>query len=438
MSYNLARALLFRLETTADQQLPMDIPKPKTHLRWKRPLQIAAVAIPLLALLSGFLTQPAGARKIERSQLLLGKVERGDLQIAVDGYGVLRSNKQTLITALTAATVEEVLLRPGARVEEGSIILRLSNPELLREVDAAAIALSQEEANLRRLKLSNQREMLAEQATLTELSANLEVIKLQREAEQKLVTVGVVSQITYKTTVLQQEQMQQRLEMQQQRVDQLAEMLKESRTIQREQVNQVRAHYRSMQQRAERLTVRAGLKGVLQQLPVELGQSVAPGQELALVGSDRDLLALIRVSQSRAEQLQVGQTAEINTRRERAAGVVTRIAPEVRDGTVEVEIIFSESVPTSARPELNVDARIFTATLENTLFIERPPNVRSHSEGALFRLQESGDLARRQPVRFGEESGRLIQLVAGASEEDRFILSDMAGYRDVEQVRIFN
>ncbi|WP_288132290.1 HlyD family efflux transporter periplasmic adaptor subunit [Microbulbifer sp.] len=421
----------------------MDIAKTRKPVLWKRPLLVTAVAIPLLTLVSGFLFQPdhfplETARKIHRSELLFGSVQRGDLELVIDGYGVLRSNRQTLITALSAATVEEVVLRPGARVRENSIILRLSNPELLQRVDAAAMAISQAKASLRRLKLNNRRELLAEQASLATLNADLEVIKLQREAERQLVADGVVPRIAYQTTVLQQEQMQQRLALQQQRIQQLEKVATESQTIQQNQIDQARAHHRSLQQRAERLTVRAGLEGILQRLPVELGQSVAVGQELALVSSEQDLVALIQVSQSRAEELQIGQTAKINTRRELASGAVTRIAPEVREGTVEVEVAFSDRVPDSARPEQNVDARIFTATIKNALYIERPLNARSHSAGTLFRLQEGENLAQRQPVQFGVASGRLIQLESGASEKDRFILSDTDRFSDAERIRILH
>jgi len=401
-------------------------------------LQAVAIAIPALLLLGALLAQPANLRKIERNQLLLGKVQRGDLQVTVEGYGVLRSNRQRLITALTAATVEEVLLHPGARVGVDSVILRLANPELERELETAAMALAQQEADLRRLKLNNQRDLLAERASLAQLGAELETVKLRREAEQKLVDQGAVSLLTYKTTVLQQEQTQQRLQLQQRRIEQLADVVKESQVVQQQQVNQARAQLESMQRRVDSLTVRAGMEGVLQRLPVELGQSLAAGWELALVGSRRDLLALVQVSQSRAEQLRIGQAAEISINREHIPGTVARIAPQVQEGSVEVEITLRGKLPASARPERNVGARIFTATLENALFIERPLNVRSHADATLFRLEGNGDLARRQPLRFGEEAGRFIQIVSGASENERFILSDMANYSDIEQLRVIN
>lgn len=413
----------------------MDIAKAKSSFRFKRPLIIGGAMLVSLALLTGVVVQPTDQQKVERRKLLLGTVQRGDLQVAVDGYGVLRSDKQTLITALTSATVAEVLLRSGAEVEADSIILKLNNPELLQEVEAANMALVQEQANLRRLKLNNQRELLAEQSVLAELTATFKSVQLRCEAERGLAG-GAVSMLAYKTTLLQQEQMHERVNLQTQRIEKLKEVMREALIIQQEQINQVTARYQSMQLRAERLVVHAGIKGVLQRLPVELGQSVAAGQELALVGSDKDLKALIRISQSKAEQLKVGQAAKINTRREQVAGVLTRITPEVRDGTIEVEIAFTEGVPASARPELNVDAQIFTASIKDTLFIERPINAQSHTNSRMFRVLENNKFAESQDLSFGEDSGKFIQIKQGAKEKDRFILSDMTSIQDAKTLHI--
>lgn len=413
----------------------MDIAKAKSSFRFKRPLIIGGAMLVSLALLTGVVVQPTGQQKVERSKLLLGTVQRGDLEVAVDGYGVLRSDKQTLITALTSATVEEVLLRSGAEVEADSIILKLNNPELLQEVEAANMALVQEQANLRRLKLNNQRELLAEQSILAELTATFKSVQLRCEAERGLAG-GAVSMLAYKTTLLQQEQMQERVNLQTQRIAQLKEVMREALIIQQEQINQVTARYQSMQLRAERLIVRAGIKGVVQRLPVELGQSVAAGQELALVGSDKDLKALIRISQSKAEQLKVGQAAKINTRREQVAGVLTRITPEVRDGTIEVEIAFTEGVPASARPELNVDAQIFIASIKDIFFMERPVNAQGHTNSRVFRVLENNKSAEVQDLSFGEDSGRFIQIKQGAKEKDRFILSDMSNIQDAQTIQI--
>lgn len=413
----------------------MDVKIINTKPRWHKPLLVIC-ALAGLVLLGTLWASPGHQHKIDRSRLMLAQVQRGDLQIGVDAYGVLRSDKQTLLTALTSATVQQVLLRPGAQVTADSVILKLSNPELLQDVEAAAMALAQEEANLKRLKLANQREQLAEQALQAELDANLQMVTLRRNAEQQLVADGVVSSLTYQTTVLQQQQMQQRLDLQQQRLQQLGEVITQSEIIQQEQINQARANYLSMQQRAERLTLRAGMAGVLQRLPVELGQSVASGQELALIGSDQDLQALVRVSQSSAEQLQIGQKAQINTRRERVTAVVTRITPEVREGTIEVELAFTDAVPASARPELSIDAQIFTAQLSDTLYLERPVNTQSHSSSRLFKLSTDGKVLSATDLQFGDDAGRYLQITSGAQQGDTFVLSDMAMYRDAELIHL--
>lgn len=413
----------------------MDIAKPQSKPLIKKSYLIGLLVLIALALLVLLVSGSGTSVKIEGNQLLLGKVQRGNLQVSVEGYGVLRSDKQTLITALTAATVEEVVLRSGAEVEVDSIIMRLNNPEVLQEVEAANMALIQEQANLRRLKLSNQRELLAEQSNLADVTASLKTVQLRADAEKGLAG-GAVSKLAYQTTLLQLEQMQQRVALQTQRVEQLEEVFNEAIIIQKEQINRANAQLQRAQQRADKLIVRAGIKGVLQRSPVELGQSVAAGQELALVGSDKDLKALIRISQSRVDQIKLGQSATINTRREQVAGKVSRITPEVRDGTIEVEILFTEGVPASARPELNVDAEIYTADIKNTLFVERPVNVQNHSRASLFKLADDKNRASLQEFNFGAESGKYIQVLKGAKENDLLILSDMTNIQDATEITI--
>jgi HlyD family secretion protein len=413
----------------------MDIAKPQSKPLIKKSYVIGLLILIAVVFLLFMVTGSGASVKVDRSQLLLGKVQRGNLQVTVEGYGILRSDKQTLITALTAATVEEVLLRSGAEVEADSIIMRLNNPEVLQEVEATNMALIQEQANLRRLKLSNQRELLAEQSNLADLTASLKTVELRANAEKSLAG-GAVSMLDYQTTLLQLEQMQQRVALQTKRVEQLQEVFNEAIIIQQEQINRANAQLQRAQQRADKLIVRAGIKGVLQRSPVELGQSVAAGQELALVGSDKDLKALIRISQSRVDQIKLGQPATINTRREQVAGRVSRITPEVRDGTIEVEVLFAEGVPASARPELNVDAEIYTADINDTLFIERPVNVQNHSTAFLFCLTEDKNTVTLQEFKFGEESGKYIQILEGARESDVLVLSDMKHIQDTTEITL--
>jgi HlyD family secretion protein len=303
----------------------MDVLKAKPLPLWRRrPILViaaaalaAAAAIVMIGLLSG------ASRKVERSGVLIAEVQQGDLQVIVDGYGVLRSNEQALITALSSATVQAVLLRPGAKVDADTIILRLANPDLMQELEAARIALVREQAKLRRLVLAGERDRLAEESTLAKARSKYQVQRMRNEAQKEAAELGIIPKIDYRAALANQDLLEEAERLQRRRTEHLKLVTREAQIIQQEEINEANAAYQRAQQRVEHLTVRAGIKGVLQRLPVELGQSVAAGQELALIGSDSNLLALLRISQSKADQIKVDQSAEINTRREKVPGVVT-------------------------------------------------------------------------------------------------------------------
>ncbi|HEY0923898.1 efflux RND transporter periplasmic adaptor subunit [Rheinheimera pacifica] len=421
------------------QEPYMDVVKQKSaHANYKQKAMLL-FCIVLVIIVAILLMGKESHRQINRNQLVLSTVKQGDLRVQVQGYGVLRSHRQKLLTSLTSATVEEIILRPGAQVTPDSIIMKLNNPELHEETERARMQLNQEKANLRKLELNNQRELLAEESNLAEMVAKFNMVKLRREAEQELVDKGVVSQLTYKTTVLEQEQLHDSMRIQQNRIAQLKLVNQEALNIQQEQINQAEALYFTVKNRVDALAVKAGINGILQRLPVELGQSIAAGQELALVGSEQDLLALIRVPQAQAERISVGQLAEVTTRRDLLPGKVSRITPEVQEGTVTIEIQFTAAqLPASARPELSVDAVIYTAELKNTLYIDRPVNVRVNSSNSLYKLDHTRQLAEYSEVRYGEDAGKYIQLLEGAAVNDTFIVSDMTGFTDSKRISITN
>jgi HlyD family secretion protein len=417
----------------------MDVAKVRKKRRWwqQRPAIVGAAVLSIVIaamLVSGLFTTIE--RKVARNQVILATVQRGDLQVTVDGYGVLRSNEQALITALTSATVQEILLRPGARVTKDSLILRLSNPDLQQQLDAARIAVRQEQADLRRLVQTDERDLLAEQMALSKVHSDYEIQKTRNELQKDLAAQGVVPRLDYAEGVENEALLKEQLELERKRVVQFKLAAHESEAVQQEKINDARSTYDAVKKRADRLTVRAGIDGVLQRLPVDLGQSVNAGDQLALVGSEQNLLALVRISQAKADTLRIGQPAEIDTHRERVAGVVTRVAPEVTDGTIEVEIRFKDGVPASARPELNIDARVFTARLRDVLYVERPTNALAGGTGTLFFLRPDGRNAERREVRFAEESGRYIRLVSGAKQGDEVIISDMSSFGNAKRIAL--
>ncbi|MCF2829494.1 MULTISPECIES: HlyD family secretion protein [unclassified Pseudoalteromonas] len=374
--------------------------------------------------------------KLERHSIIIGNVQRGNLDVEVTGYGVLRSNKQKLITAQDPATVNEILVRPGGEVLPDTIILKMQDPDLTQQLASAEMELNRQKANFRRQKLANQRELLMEAATLAELKSEHQSLAMRREAQQELRDQGVVPAIEVKTAELEERQLAERVKLQHQRIEQLKLLHKEDLTISQELINQANSILARLIEREAKLTVRAGTEGVLQRLAVELGQSVVAGQELAQVGSSADLQALVRVSQSKAEQIRVGQPAVVNTRREKVQATVTRISPQVQEGTIEVELTFNDAVPESARPELNVDATIMTHSLQDVLYVERPSNTHPHSQQSIFVLDSAGEYANSTSVSFGIDAGNYIQIEEGIGLDQQVILSDTTSFKTAQKIRI--
>ncbi|MFQ3244145.1 MAG: HlyD family secretion protein [Arenicella sp.] len=387
--------------------------------------QIAGAIAALVTVLLIWALKTADSVSVSRNDILIERVERGDLDVITEGFGFLNSNKQQLISSLTPAIVKEIVLKPGAHVTADTVIVRLDNPELVPEVENAQQELAQLRANLRQLKLNNQREILTESANQAEMTALYEVALLNREAEEKLVEQGIVSQLAYKESVLEEQQLAKRITLLQQRFEQLKLVHKESVNIQEERLKQQQGQLNISQSRLDGLEVKAGLSGVVQRLSVELGQSLAAGQEIALIGSATDLIALIRVPQSQVQQVAVGQSVMIDTRQDKVPGTVARIDPIVQDNTVEVEVTLPENLPASARPQLNVDAVITSDTLKQVLHIRRPANVRPYSEISLYRLDSDGSTAQLRALKLGRQAGRYIEIISGAEAGDVFIISDL-------------
>jgi multidrug efflux pump subunit AcrA (membrane-fusion protein) len=405
----------------------MDVKKIKTkQSKLKTMPFIGGLSFFLLVALTWYISMNAGGISVKRNNILLGTIKQGDLQVEIEGYGALRSEKQVLITSLTSATVQEIVLKPGALVAADSIIVKLTNPELQQQFDSVVLELSQRKANLRQLKLNQMREILNENGIFAEMESRYETAKVKLEAQSGLVKSGIVSTLDYKESLVQEAQLNKRLEIHKQRTAALKLVNKEAINIQLEQIKQQQGQVNIAQNRLNSLIVKAGFNGVLQRLSVELGQSLAAGQEIALIGSVQELIALVRVPQSMAQQVFIGQKAVVDTRRDKIFGTVARIDPVVVENTVEVEIVLQTQLPASARPQLSVDAIIITDTLTNITYMERPVNASANSSMSLFRLNDLNNSAIRTPVKFGKEAGRYIEIIEGGKVNDMFIVSDLS------------
>ena len=405
--------------------------KPKKTLLSNKGV-IVTVAVLIVIILVNYAKASLNNVSLARKDLLLATVKQGDIDVTVEGYGKLTSDKLQLITTLNKATVEEVVLKPGATVTKESVIVKLANPELQQQVQSAQYSLAESKANLRQLKLNQRRETLTEKSNYLELVSQHKGARLTLTAQNKLVKSGIVKQIDYQESILREEQLNERIQIFKERNEQLKEVHKEAINIQLERIKQVEQRLTIAKDRNSKLVVKAGFDGVLQRLSVKLGESLAPGQEVALIGSVTELIALIRVPQNQVQLVKIGQKVMVDTRQKLIEGIVKRIDPIVDQNTVEVEISFPGKLPKSARPEQNIDAVIIAKVLKNIFYIDRTANVKAQSEISLYQLNNEMSEAKRVSINFGEKTGRFIEIKSGAVLSDQFIISDLSNYKTLK------
>jgi HlyD family secretion protein len=264
---------------------------------------------------------------LERGNILTAKVKRSDINAEVEGYGKLRSKQQLLLTAPSVATVREIVLRPGENVSPKDVIIRLDNPELQLQIDSAKRSLNQEQGNLRQLKLSQKKDELKEKSALAGLVMQYQSIRLERKAKEELVAKGIVSSIEFQRVELEEKLLKEQEYIQRDILAQLMKAQEEGVSIQQDKISQSENLLLKNEQQLDRLDIRVDFEGVLQELTVELGQSLTLGQKIGMVGSTSDLLAEIKVPQNQAQDVVRGQKVVVKTRNEQISGLVSRVDP---------------------------------------------------------------------------------------------------------------
>lgn len=380
--------------------------------------------------------QPKASESIDSEKLITDIVKRGDFDVSVTGFGHLRSRKQTMLTTRDRAIVEEIVLRPGAMIESGSVIVKLKNPEIEQQAADSRVEWQQQISYARQQRLNNTREILAAESVIADVNAEHVLMEQRLEAFNELIKNGVVSVLDHNETKLKEDQLRKKLKIEYKRLTQLKQLHQESENIQAELIEQKKNQYGNVVQRLEALTVRSSSKGILQRLPIELGQSLSSGEQVALVGSVDELDALVRISQHEVTQVVIGQQASIVLDGVEILGEVHRVDPAVQDnGVVIVEVQLNGTLPPSARPERMVDATIITASLTDVFYIKRPILGRKNTHGHLYKIKNTEKLERAELV-FGDVSLNYIQIASGGLEGEEFVLSDMSSFEGIEEISI--
>ena len=416
----------------------MDIPRPHAaRQRRRRQIVIASVAAVLVAATTMALAnlKPA-APTVSRSAVVIDTVQRGPMVRQVRGLGTLVPEEVRWIPAATDGRVERIVVQPGTRVEADTVLIELSNPEVeLRAIEAESQARAAEAAyNELRVRLESQR--LDQEAAAARVQAEMQQARMRAEADDELARNGLVADMTRKISRSTAEELSHRVTIEQKRLAIAREAIAAQLQVQAAEVEQRRALARVRRGQLHGLKVRPGLAGVLQQITVEVGQQVTPGTNLARVAEPDRLKAVIRVPETQARDLQLGQPASVDTRNGVAAGRVARVDPGAQNGTVTVDIALEGELPRGARPDLTVDGTIDIDRLTDVLFVGRPAQGQPESRSTLFRMAADGVHAERVPVTLGRASVTSIEIREGLAVGDKVILSDTSAWERADRIRI--
>jgi HlyD family secretion protein len=415
----------------------MDIARP-SNLRQKRIRRtvygVAALSLVGLITLGVSRLKPA-APGVERATVWIDTVKRGPMLRDERGIGTLVPEDIRWIPATTVGRIERITIRPGTVVAAGSIILELSNPQLEQELQDAGLKLKAAEASLTNLRVQLQNDTLAQEAITASVEADYKKAALQVEANQQLAVKGLVSDMTLKQATLDADQLSARYTIARKQLASHAESMQARLAVQMSEVDQTRAVVSLKQRQVNELQVRAGFAGVLQVVPVEVGQQVAPGTNLARVADPSRLKAELKIAETRAKDIQIGLPATIDTRNGVVSGRVVRIDPSVQNGTVTVDVAMDGPLPKGARPDLSVDGTVQLERLADVVKVGRPAFGQEQTAVGLFRLLPGGEATRVQ-VKLGRTSVNEVEIVSGLNPGDQVILSDMSAWDAFERIRL--
>lgn len=373
---------------------------------------------------------------VENASVWLGEVERGPMVIEVRGRGTLVPEEIRWITAATNGRIEEIPVLPGSVVAADTILAELDDPSLEREALDAELQVKKAVAELENLKVEIENTELEFRAQAASVHADYQQTRMEADRYEALAGHGLISDLDLRILQITADELQKRLELEQQRLE-ISPRSREAKISAKEaEIEQLRGLLKLLGEQVGRLRVRAGINGVLQEIKVEVGQRVQAGDILGKVAVPGRLKAELKIPETQVKDIRLGQPAIIDTRSGVVSGKVARIDPAAREGTVTVDIAFTEPLPEGARPDQNVDGTIQTDRLEDVLKIRRPVFGQANSTIKIFKLLEGTDEAVLVTVQLGRSSVTTIQVVEGLKEGDRVILSDSSEWDESERIKL--
>jgi HlyD family secretion protein len=419
----------------------MDIQRPASvaQAKKRRQYMFGAVGILVIVLVSVVLARlkPA-APTVERATVWVDTVKRGPMVRQVRGLGTLVpvDEARRWVPASTQGRVEKIVLRPGVQVTPDTIVLELSDPNVQQALNDAEQQLRGGEADYNSLKARLDAERLNQRAAFAVVEAEFKNAQTEREMNEGLSKDGLVAPLVLKQSIVRAESAATRFKIEGERLK--INEASNAAQLQSSQANidQRRSNYNLRRSQVDLLRVRAGMHGVLEQVPVEVGQQVQPGTNLVRVADPTRLKAELRIAETQARDLAIGQIASVDTRNGFIPGKVIRIDPAAQNGTVTVDVALEGELPRGARPDLSVDGTIELERLDNVLFVGRPAFGQEQSTVGLFKLDPATGEASRAQVQLGRSSVNTIEVLGGLAEGDQVVLSDMSAWDQFERIRL--
>ncbi len=421
----------------------MDIIRDTKPQKKKKKLVWSIAAVGLLAL-TIFVPRllPTAAPTVDGATVWRDTVEHGTLIRQVRGPGTLVPEQMRWITAVTAGRIEQILSLPGTEVEAGALIMRMSNPDVDMQLLQAQQQLSQARAALAQLRTTLQTQELTQRGTVATVRTQYLDARRNYETNQRLFDENpdLVARAELDRTKELMEELDLRLQTEQDRLDVMVQTAPDQIAAQEEQIDRLEELVEFNRDRLQSMQVTVSTGGVLAplEIPLQEGQWVQSGQQLSRVVVPGRLKAEIRITQTQAQDIVIGQRAMIDTRTDTIEGTVTRIDPAVRNGTVTIDVSLPENLPPSARPDLSVDGNVIIDRLDDVTFVGRPTFGQPNQRVSIFKLTPEGDYADRVTVQLGASSVNDIQVLDGLVEGDIVILSDMSRWDGFDRVKIRN
>ena len=378
------------------------------------------------------------APEVERSTVWTDTVKRGPMLRQVRGLGSLIPSQEFTrqIPAETEATVVRILKLPGSQVKADTLLLEMSNPQAEQAAVDAKLQLKAAEAEYQSLRVTLQSNLMNQKAGAATVNSDYTQAKLQSDTDKALYDLGVISGMAYKNSKSKSDELTTRNNIEGERLDINQKAIESQLAQQQAKVDQMRVLAELKQKQLDALKVRAGIDGDLVDLPLQVGQHVLPGTELAKIIQPNHLIAQLKIAETQARDVQIGQPALVDTHNGTVSGDVMRVDPAVQNGTVTVDVKLTGDLPKGARPDLSVDGTVDLERLENVMYVGRPAFGQESSTISLFKLDPDGKGGVRVPVKVGRASVNSIQILEGLHEGDTVILSDMSRYDNTDRIRL--